>query len=31
MLSGAHPTQERLIALVDNVVLPACAASLPRT
>ena len=31
MLTGAHPTQERLIALVDNVVLPACAASLQRT
>ena len=30
MLTGAHPSQERLIALVDSVVLPACAATLQR-
>ena len=30
MLTGAHPSQERLITLVDSVVLPACAATLQR-
>lgn len=30
MLTGTHPSQERLIALVDSVVLPACAATLQR-
>ena len=30
MLTGAHPSKERLMTLVDSVVLPACAATLPR-
>ena len=30
MLTGTHPSPERLIALVDSVVLPACAATLQR-
>jgi AcrR family transcriptional regulator len=30
MLTGTHPSQERLVALVDSVVLPACAATLQR-
>jgi AcrR family transcriptional regulator len=30
MLTGSHPSRERLITLVDSVVLPACAATLPR-
>lgn len=30
MLTGSHPSQERLVTLVDSVVLPACAATLPR-
>ena len=30
MLTGAHPSKERLMTLVDSVVLPACAATLQR-
>ena len=30
MLMGSNPSQERLITLVDSVVLPACAATLQR-
>jgi AcrR family transcriptional regulator len=30
MLMGSGPSEERLITLVDSVVLPACAATLPR-
>jgi AcrR family transcriptional regulator len=30
MLTGTGPSQDRLITLVDSVVLPACAATLPR-
>jgi AcrR family transcriptional regulator len=30
MLTGSHPSKERLVALVDTVVLPACAATLQR-
>jgi len=30
MLTGCHPTKERLVTLVDTVVLPACAATLRR-
>jgi AcrR family transcriptional regulator len=30
MLTGSHPTKDRLTALVDTVVLPACAATLQR-
>lgn len=30
MLTGAHPSQDRLVILVDSVVLPACAATLQR-
>jgi AcrR family transcriptional regulator len=30
MLTGSHPTRERLVTLVDTVVLPACAATLRR-
>ncbi|HEV7148276.1 MAG TPA: TetR-like C-terminal domain-containing protein, partial [Pedococcus sp.] len=30
MLTGSHPSQERLVTLVDSVVLPACAATLQR-
>ena len=30
MLTGTNPSQERLISLVDSVVLPACAATLQR-
>jgi len=29
MLVGSGPSEERLITLVDSVVLPACAATLP--
>ena len=29
MLTGAHPSPDRLITLVDNVVLPVCAATVP--
>ena len=31
MLTGSHPSRERLTFLVDSVVLPACAATLPRS
>ena len=30
MLTGSHPSQDRLVTLVDSVVLPACAATLQR-
>jgi AcrR family transcriptional regulator len=30
MLTGSHPSRERLVTLVDSVVLPACAATVPR-
>jgi AcrR family transcriptional regulator len=30
MLTGSHPSQDRLVTLVDSVVLPACAATLRR-
>ncbi|WP_270889578.1 TetR-like C-terminal domain-containing protein [Pedococcus sp. 5OH_020] len=30
MLTGSGPSRDRLIALVDSVVLPSCAATLPR-
>jgi hypothetical protein len=30
MLTGSHPSQDRLVTLVDSVVLPACAATVQR-